>query len=382
MTHTDVLKQVYNDALNLASEEDYVLEGLSIKAKTNVDYIVSRSETNKAVLSVIITLLVCKIVDPNQDIRYHYARMDNGFSARRIDTTHITPFMKSVKFPAMAESGWKTNTLAIDLPYDLNYPGVIKPTEIKNAFLNLIDQFQIQDKNPRDILLYLFILLVNQRDAFRIELAKPQSLSISAIMSLLDKHFTANYEKISGASRLPTLAIYAAYKCMMEQVERYNGKVLCSLENHNSADLRSGRIGDIDINNSDGTAFEGVEVKFDIIITPIHVSDAYEKFKSKKTNRYYLLTTANMANADWDNINLVIERIAQIHGCQVIVNGVYPTLYYYLRLLSNTATFIDYYVEWVQLPTFFSSISLFKYFKFPKILLSINFISSVYIFIS
>ena len=52
-----------------------------------------------------------------------------------------------------------------------------------------------------------------------------------------------------------------------------------------------------------------------------------------------------MDGADWNAINAEISRISQIHGCQVIVNGVYSTLKYYLRLLSDTAEFIDCYVE-------------------------------------
>ena len=40
-----------------------------------------------------------------------------------------------------------------------------------------------------------------------------------------------------------------------------------------------------------------------------------------------------------------IKRIAQIHGCQVIVNGVYSSLKYYLRLVKDPAEFIDHYVE-------------------------------------
>ena len=78
---------------------------------------------------------------------------------------------------------------------------------------------------------------------------------------------------------MPTLAIYAAYQCMMGQVARYTEKILCPLEAHTSADTRSGRIGDIDVNNNDGTAFEGVEIKHEIIITQQLVSDAYEKPK-------------------------------------------------------------------------------------------------------
>ena len=50
-----------------------------------------------------------------------------------------------------------------------------------------------------------------------------------------------------------------------------------------------------------------------------------------------MLTTADMSNASWDEIENRISRILQIHGCEVIVNGVYTTLKYYLRLLSNTA---------------------------------------------
>lgn len=177
-----------------------------------------------------------------------------------------------------------------------------------------------------------------------IELAKPHSLSISKIIKVLEKHFTYHYT-CSGASRLPVLAIYAAYQCMMKQVDRYKDKTLCSLANHNSADIQSGRIGDVDVNNLDGSAFEGVEVKHEIQITKQLVSDAYEKFKIYNTDRYYLLTTANMDSADWDSIEAEIQRVFQIHGCQVIVNGVYSTLKYYLRLLNDPAEFIENYVE-------------------------------------
>ena len=132
---------------------------------------------------------------------------------------------------------------------------------------------------------------------------------------------------------------------MMTQVTRYRGKVLCPLESHNSADKQSGRIGDIDINNKNGGAFEGVEIKHEIQITKQLITDAYEKFKIHNTDRYYLLTTANMDSADWNSIEKEIQRISQIHGCQVIVNGVYTTLKYYLRLVEDPAEFIDYYVE-------------------------------------
>lgn len=187
-------------------------------------------------------------------------------------------------------------------------------------------------------------LLIRQRNSHNIQIAKPHGLSIANIINVLEKHFRYKYSS-HGASRLPTLAIYAAYQCMMEEVARFKDKRLCGIESHTSADSQSGQIGDIQVNNQDDTAFEGIEVKHNIQITPELVKIAYEKFMIHRTDRYYLLTTANMDSADWKGIDTVIDSIAHTHGCQVIVNGVYSTLKYYLRLLNNPAEFIDKYVE-------------------------------------
>lgn len=329
--------------MTASSAGDFSTE-LSDEIKKQVELLVSRSESNKGMIAVLTTLLVHKIVDPEQDIRYHQAQLPNGFAGRSIDQNYVTPFMKKVSFPAMAESGWLTRSLEQAHPYDLDYPGKIKPDTVKNAFLNIIDRVQVHGLSADEVLFYFFRLLVKQRDDLKIELAKPHSLSINKIIKLLELHFSYKYS-CAGASRLPTLAIYAAYQCMMGQVARFSDKILCPLESHNSADTQSGRIGDIDINNENGTAFEGVEIKHEIQITRQLVADAYEKFKIYNTDRYYLLTTANMDSADWNAIDSEIQKIAQIHGCQVIVNGVYSTLKYYLRLVTDPAEFIDKYVE-------------------------------------
>lgn len=346
MTHSEVLQETYHKALEQTANNDFSVH-LNNDIVGDLELLVNRSEQNKGLITVLITLITHKVVSPEQDIRYHQAQLPNGFAGRGIDQQYITPFMKSVSFPAMAESGWLTRSLEQPHPYDMNYPGKIRPDNVKEAFLATIDKIQNNNVPPRNVLNYMFRLLIRQRDALNIELAKPHSLSISTIIKALEKHFTYHYS-CSGASRLPTLAIYAAYECMIDQVARYSGKVLCPLESHNSADSQSGRIGDIDVNNSNGTAFEGVEIKHEIQITRQLVTDAYEKFKVYNTNRYYLLTTANMDSADWDGIDHEIRRIAQIHGCQVIVNGVYTSLKYYLRLVKDPAEFIDRYVELIK----------------------------------
>ena len=176
----------------------------------------------------------------------------------------------------------------------MQYTGVFTPRHARAVFLGLIDQVQVQGANPADVLLYLFCNLIKKRDESNVDLAKPHSLSIYAIMDLLSSHFSASYTNVTGTSRLPVLAVYAAYQCMMKQVMRCKGKILCPLEKLHSADLQTGRLGDIDVNYPDNTAFEGVEIKHGIVITRGHTTCAYEKFKAHKTDRYYLLTTASM----------------------------------------------------------------------------------------
>ena len=335
----EILDEAYDTAVKHESAGETVPHAI----KEQVRLIVSRSEDNKGIIAVLMTLLSHKLVDPSQDIRRHQKQIEGGFSGRTIDKDFITPWIKEHSFPAMAESGWLTRSLEQAVPYDAHYTGKIRPQEVKDAFLNIIDFVEAKTGDARAVLAYFVAELIKKRDAAAIALAKPHSLSISKIVQVLEAHFTARYS-CAGASRLPVLAVYAAYECMMREVERFKDKTLLPMEAHNSADTQSGRIGDIDIWRGD-SAFEGVEVKHEIKITRELVGHAYEKFKVHPTDRYYLLTTANMDGADWDSINAEIEKIANIHGCQVIVNGVYSSIKYYLRMIRNPADFIDRYVE-------------------------------------
>ncbi len=343
MSYSENLNEIYDLAMERKPAAEYIVD-LGEETVANIELLVSRSESNKGIVTVFVTLMLYKYMHPEQDIRFHQAQLPNGFAGRGIDQQYVTPFMKKMSFPAMAESGWLTRSLEQPHPYTLAYPGKIKPENVKNSFLSLINDVEVNKVSSKHALEYLFKLLIKQRDELKVELAKPHSLSIEMIVKYLEKHFTYKYS-CAGASRLPTLAIYAAYQCMITQVARYEDKTLCEVVSHNSADTQSGRIGDIDVNNTDGSAFEGVEIKHEIRITAQLVLDAYEKFKIYNTDRYYLLTTANMEAANWKLINDEVERINQLHGCQVIVNGVYTSLKYYLRLLKDPAEFIDKYVE-------------------------------------
>lgn len=174
-------------------------------------------------------------------------------------------------------------------------------------------------------------------------LAKKSKYSIAEIIDLLTKHFAQTNQV--GTARLPVLAIYSVYQVIIKEIGRYENKILQPLGSHTSADLRSGDIGDIQINDKNGKPFEGVEVKYGKLIDHVLVEDAFEKIKQYPVDRYYLLSTEITTGDELAKIQTIIDQISTQHGCQVIVNGLVPTIKYYLRLINDTDDFIQNYTE-------------------------------------
>ncbi len=344
MTDADtLLKNAYMQALEKLAEAKRPDSGLDKEHSEAIDTIVSESERNKGVYTVVITSVVYKILHPEQDIRKHQSSIPDGYSGRTFDTKHITPFLKKCCFPAMSESGWLTRSLEQKVAYDWNYPGAIKEN-LKHSFLLLLNDIEEKSLSPEQVLDHVLQSLILQREQKRIDLAIPQNLSIEEIVSLLDNHFHGSY-KSHGAARLPVLALYAAYECVANECRRYEGKTLLPLESHTSADMQSGRIGDIEVDNPDHTPYEAVEVKFDIPVSFDIVLTAKNKVEKTKVKRYYILSTKAPVESDMPEIQIIVRQLKNIHGCQLVVNGVKPTLKYYLRLLEDTSNFIDRYTR-------------------------------------
>lgn len=210
--------------------------------------------------------------------------------------------------------------------------------------MDLLDEVSTSDIDVRKAIIYLFSNLIIQRDSKFIEIAKPKNLSIGTIIDILTRHFNHSY-RCRGASRLPVLAFYAVYQILIDELKRFNLKQLLPLENHTSADSQSGRLGDIDIVDQNGCPFEAVEIKFDIPINIDILERAKEKILPSSVTRYYILSTAAVKIQDQDEIDRVITQVKNAHGCQIVVNGIVPSLKYYLRLLENPALFVEYYAE-------------------------------------
>ncbi len=47
-------------------------------------------------------------------------------------------------------------------------------------------------------------------------------------------------------------------------------------------------------------------------------------------------------------IQSIVERVQSDHGCQIIINGLLPTIRYYLRLINSLEDFVENYSRFVE----------------------------------
>lgn len=341
-----ILEELYSEAQLENIKERYPLDE---DHEQWVNTIVSHEETFKGVYTVLLSSLVYKYIHPEQDVRYHKKSLPNGYSGRSFDTKYVTPFLKRKRFlGAMKESGWLTRSLEQNHPFDLNFPGRINSNEVKTAFLNILNEIEFYKVDPKPFIINIMAKSIEEKIRKSVVLVNPiekeSKLTINEIMSFLNQHFNERYTS-RGASILPVVAFYAIYKCLMEELERYKGKKLDKLASHYSSDRSSKNAGDIVVRNSDDSLYEVVEIKFDREIDTLTIDDAYKKIKSTTIQRYYILSTIEPTPEERRVFEKITDKILQEHGCQVIINGLMKTLYYYLRLIKNTDLFIQYYIE-------------------------------------
>jgi DNA (cytosine-5)-methyltransferase 1 len=100
INHKEKLLEVYRKSFNISD-----INNVSEKLIKFLKIITDNIDRNKGAYTVLITLMVHKLLDSAQDIRYFQSKMKNGFSARTIDAKYITPTLKELGLPSMAESG-------------------------------------------------------------------------------------------------------------------------------------------------------------------------------------------------------------------------------------------------------------------------------------
>ncbi len=344
MNHKDKLLEIYNRSSIVTDIKD-----VNNKTKYFIKSIGTKINTQKGVFTVLVTLITHKIINPKQDIRKHQTSMDGGFSGRSIDTVFITPTLKQLRLPSMAESGWLTRSLEQPYPYNLDYNGKISNKIVKEAFLNVLDFVERNPKSAKNVLRLLLNEAINSKNDALVDiipLENPETLTIEKIISALDEHFRTKYAT-SGGSKLPVLAFFAIYKSLIKEIERYKSCTLAEMGSHTASDRTSKSAGDIEIFKKK-ELFEAIEIKLDKAIDITMVRIAIEKIARYNPNRYYILSYLGIKETDKLEIDDLINQLKFEHGCQIIINGLLPTIKYYLRLIDSLDEFVKNYNELVQ----------------------------------
>jgi DNA (cytosine-5)-methyltransferase 1 len=137
------------------------------------------------------------------------------------------------------------------------------------------------------------------------------------------------------------------YQIIINEISRYDNCILKDLGSHTASDRSSKSAGDIEI-FKENQLLEVLEIKLDKPVDANILRVAKEKIVRYNPNRYYILSNYEIFEDDKETIDEIIGEVKNVHGCQIIVNGVIPTLKYYLRLISNLETFYTSYSELIN----------------------------------
>lgn len=297
-----------------------------------------KSEQASAAFTNIVTGLSIKCAFPELDVRYHQTQIQEQsdlkrtwFNHRGISEKVIYPWLNAHDFNG-AKSGWQTRTLERPKPYTLQYDENIG--YVKQEFLKV---YHFVQNSPGDQLksglAYLLLLQIRMREQKKIDLATPNIDIISTIVRHFSDHIHYSYSG-KGASRLPVLCLYATLQLIQNETARYSKLQLKPLEEHSAADARTGAAGDIEFTGANGQIVEAIEVKHNIVITKSLILDIQSKISPFQLERYYVLTTHADCKPNEDMLAL-LDKVKNKIGCQIIVNGIIPTITYYLRLLEE-----------------------------------------------
>ena len=222
-----MLENLLEEAID-ASDSNF---GTTVHQQEMMNVILDSACTGKqkACLAVVLTLLLKKHQDPNQDIRLHQTKFPGGFSGRTLDTNIVTPFLRGQDFPYMKSgSGWLTRSFEQSGPFNLDYSGSMRAPELKRAFLEFVEEIQCGDSDPRSFIRYVLKKLVEWRTRnANLTLPRPTNRRIEDIVQTVTQHWNCN---LPGVSKLPVLAIYAAYECLVSELAKFAGCELMRLE--------------------------------------------------------------------------------------------------------------------------------------------------------
>lgn len=289
---TEILDRAFQRA-NANLDQPLILDS-EIRDRTNY---VARNLKNRAGVRLLIACLLAKLHRPQVDIRKPYTEIGDAdsFSGRTYDERYVTTFINQHNLPCNSTTAFLTPALRnrnVVLTPEINLVG--KPPQLYQAVLSLLNDVYRDRVTPEDLLAEIVRALLIDRDerqqridALVSELRTTDDavpLSSEDIVNLIEKHLS-----LKGTSRLPVLAIAAAY----QSAEQFLGEKVLMLQAHNAADIQTGALGDVEITLlADDQIVTSYEMK-NKRVTREDLDRALQKLSAsgKRIDNYIFITT-------------------------------------------------------------------------------------------
>jgi DNA (cytosine-5)-methyltransferase 1 len=349
------MRQVLEDAYLAASRaiDEGRTDAFSEALGQHFGTIANLGNVDHAVRGAALTIAAYKAAVPSQNVCLAKAEIARGFNARSADSEVTVPFLSIKGLQYSVESHWLTQTISFLGEFTQEaLKGLKAKTRPANAGQLLVSVAEALQSQPDDkavrfaaaTVSQLLCGLITQRNSSKVVCTRPKGLTVAQAMWLVESHIATRFKK--NAPRLPQLALYSVYECLVASVSRYAGTSLDPLNRMKSADRKKGTVGDVVVSRN-AMPFEGVEIKHRAV-TYNDIAECTEKLKAEGVLRYYVLATDDVVPEDADRITQLQSSFKASNGCEIIVNGVFDSLRYYLRLIPDVNDFIFKYVAHIE----------------------------------
>lgn len=297
----------------------------------------SMNQRNGAVVRLVLACSLAKAHQPTIDIRKPYTEIGDSdvYSGRTYDERYVSAFIQAHGLPCNPTTAFLTPALRNRNTTLLPSTNLVGNTPaLYQAALQLLTDVQNEAVSAEDVL----------AEAVRVLLAKKQlrdeqmsllmaglripgegiALSSEGIITLLEQHL-----KSPGSSRLPVLAVAAAYQAAGARF----GEAAKPLLGHNAADLQTGAIGDVEITLvGDDNVVTGYEMKTRRV-TREDINDALRKIANRRIQNYIFITTDIV---DREVREYAASLYEQTGGVEVVVLDCITFLRHFLHLFHRS----------------------------------------------
>jgi hypothetical protein len=315
---------------------------------TNRIEFICRFVQNRACVRLLLACSLAKATHPEVDIRKPYTEIGTPdcYSGRTYDERYITSFVLKHRLPcnpttAFLTPAFRNRNATLTPEFDLlgRHPQVYQIT------LQLFDDVYLDKISANKLLAETirYLLIIRDEKLLRMNMMLADlkvsggniPLSAETIITIVEQHL-----KCPNASRLPVLAIAAAYQAAIQHL----GERVLPLEAHNAADSQTGSLGDIQIALvGENTVITVYEMK----TRRVELNDL--DFAIQKLNRridnYIFITTEEISEQVKDYAATMYARTG---GIELVVLDCMSFLRHFLHLFYRLRMqFLEAYQELV-----------------------------------